>query len=84
MYFGKSNTGTRRWLMNDTKARRILFIVVAVAAVSIVDVAATLPARLSVAVAEPNIQAIVRAVGGDQVDTFSPFSRGASSGKTSW
>ena len=61
--------------MNDTKARRMLFMVVAVAAVSIVAVAATSPerARLSVAVAEPNIQAIVRAVGGNEVDTFSLF-----------
>jgi zinc/manganese transport system substrate-binding protein len=61
--------------MNDTKARRMLFIVVAIAAVSIVAVAATSPesARLSVAVAEPNVQAIVRAVGGSHVDTFSLF-----------
>jgi zinc/manganese transport system substrate-binding protein len=60
--------------MNDTKARRILFMVVAIASASISAAAATPEtARLSVAVAEPNVQAIVRAVGGNQVDTFSLF-----------
>jgi len=61
--------------MNYMKTTWLLFLVVALAAVSSVAVAATPPdrARLSVAVAEPDIQAIVMVVGGNEVDTFSLF-----------
>lgn len=61
--------------MNHRKPRRLLFLVVALAAASGIASAATSPdrARLSVAVAEPDVQAIVIAVGGNEVDTFSLF-----------
>lgn len=61
--------------MNHTKTGRLLFLVVVLATASSIAVAATSPerARLSVAVAEPDVQAIVIAVGGNEVDTFSLF-----------
>jgi ABC-type Zn uptake system ZnuABC Zn-binding protein ZnuA len=61
--------------MNHTKTRRLFLLVAALAAASGIAFAAMSPerARLSVAVAEPDVQAIVIAVGGNEVDTFSLF-----------
>jgi ABC-type Zn uptake system ZnuABC Zn-binding protein ZnuA len=59
--------------MNPTKTRRFLLFVTAVAAVTGIAFAAVPPEPLTVAVTEPDIEAIVAAVGGNQVETFSLF-----------
>jgi ABC-type Zn uptake system ZnuABC Zn-binding protein ZnuA len=61
--------------MNPAKTKRFLFFVTVLAAVTRVALAAAPPEQepLSVAVTEPDIEAIVVAVGGNQVETFSLF-----------
>jgi ABC-type Zn uptake system ZnuABC Zn-binding protein ZnuA len=61
--------------MNSTKTGRLLFLTVVIGVVSGIALAAASPeqGRISVAVSEPDIEAIVIAVGGNQVDTFSLF-----------
>lgn len=61
--------------MNPAKTRLFLLFVTVLAAVTRIAVAAVPPEQepLTVAVTEPDIQAIVVAVGGNQVETFSLF-----------
>jgi zinc/manganese transport system substrate-binding protein len=61
--------------MNPTKAGRLLILTVVLVTVSGIAFAATPPerGRISVAVTEPDIEAIVVAVGGSEVDAFSLF-----------
>lgn len=61
--------------MNTTKRGRLLFFVTVLALAAQIALAAEPPQqeRLSVGVTEPDIEAIVTAVGGNEVDTFSLF-----------
>ena len=61
--------------MNSTMTRRLLILTVVLITVSGIAFATMPPerGRLSVAVTEPDIEAIVVAVGGSEVDTFSLF-----------
>jgi ABC-type Zn uptake system ZnuABC Zn-binding protein ZnuA len=61
--------------MNPTRTGRLLSFVTVLALVTGIAYAAVPPEqeRLSVAVTEPDIEAIVMAVGGNEVDTFSLF-----------